>query len=1261
MDISADLQSFEESISSYTGDDPLDPWDRFYEDIEKKVSTEDTKGLSLVLDRLVQRFLQDDRYSNDIRYVNHCIKCASFYSEPIKVYSYIHSKGIGTTTAALYVAWAQQFEQRGLHEQADSVYQTAIENQAKPSDTLLQQYRMFQSRTSRGQTGFSDGPSPLQNSQLVNQMSSHKEPGPQCKEPEGLSQLREDITVRIISRSENTGVNSSNQSSVSSVRRVSMYCKETLECEGSELCFEEVRATKYFFRRKQEEECRELEAREKLVREQEEDVQRRKRLLEDLDNNLESSGSLRSTAPTQQGHCNITATRLNPEFLLQSSRQPPLLSSNPTLGPRLNWATDFNPESERPPRQRSLQRAPAIDPQSTIRPSLPSVLGLREQNASPPSSTYPQPSALQAPVFQTQIEQSTKSFNVSYSAPLSPACAPVEQSEAPHQGSHSLRNKSLNHLAMSFHNHIGRDQNMYACEAPEAEPKLDVSQGATGNLSHITPNTSLGMAQATPSRVLPSPTVNTREALDVIMDMFQAPTLLQDDPFSSMLQAEKSFDAGYNRTGSVTSFNKPHVAAPFAIFQDENDKEICSAAVAVDKPRAPRPLVELPVSKQEKTNETPAEMIPDESTMWGARYNSLNSLAACPNSTGDFALLAHLVSTPFQSKASYSRDSEQDQENDLPRSFIGPEEKPYVRQPTKLSPIIEQSPSDDKLSETTLGPMRVQGYAEQGTIVGEGLALAQRSLAACSITEVHHAPAVLSFRDQTLVHPEGSAMASSPPKASGSDWDVYRSPEQFPTAACHLPQPPPEAAVRRSQSFTLKSNFDVYISPKKAPEPAFDVPMSPECVPKPEWLLIQSPEAVIEQDLDAFMSPQQAPQKRMPMSPEPKFCMDVPMSPAQIYTPSMDVPMSPDQSMKVSMDVPMSPAAGTAAVHLVSDPWDEELISRLLATLSPPLTSHPDYISWECKVPNISPNVTIKMGHGSLRVDRILGQGAFATVYQATDLSTSQKMILKVQKPANPWEFYINSQLNARLQPSVRHLFSNISSAHVFQNGSVLLGELHNCGTLLNAVNLYKNLSDKVMPQPLVIYFTICILHMVEQLHGIHIVHADIKPDNFLLGERFLDNTCFEPENLDHGLSLIDLGQSIDMTLFPEGTAFTAKCMTSGFQCTEMLSGRPWNYQTDYFGIAGTVYCMIFGTYMQVKNENGVWKTNAVFRRNPHSELWIELFHTLLNVPDCHSLPCLRGLRSRLCSVLQQNYRNKLASLKTRLVIQLLESKSARR
>jgi len=364
-----------------------------------------------------------------------------------------------------------------------------------------------------------------------------------------------------------------------------------------------------------------------------------------------------------------------------------------------------------------------------------------------------------------------------------------------------------------------------------------------------------------------------------------------------------------------------------------------------------------------------------------------------------------------------------------------------------------------------------------------------------------------------------------------------------------------------------------------------------------------------------------------------------------------DVPMSPQLTSA------LKPTPEAALANLVSDPWSEDLIEFFLSRLPVPLSSHPNVTTWDCNLPNISPKMTTTMAGESLRVDFVLGQGAFATVYQATNLTTSEKLFLKVQKPANPWEFYINSQLNERLQPSVRHLFNNVHSAHLFRNGSILLGDLHNCGTLLNAVNLYKSRSEKVLPAAMVLYFTSCILHMVDQLHRAHIVHADIKPDNFLLGERFLENECFDAENMSHGLALIDLGQSIDMRLFPAGTAFTAKCMTSAFQCTEMLSGRPWSYQTDYFGIAGTVYCMIFGSYMQVKHEDGEWRPNGTFKRNPHGELWQEFFHVLLNVPDCGSLPCLRGLRSRVHAELQQHYGSKIRGLKNRLVVQLLESR----
>ncbi|NXJ69969.1 BUB1 kinase, partial [Rostratula benghalensis] len=360
-----------------------------------------------------------------------------------------------------------------------------------------------------------------------------------------------------------------------------------------------------------------------------------------------------------------------------------------------------------------------------------------------------------------------------------------------------------------------------------------------------------------------------------------------------------------------------------------------------------------------------------------------------------------------------------------------------------------------------------------------------------------------------------------------------------------------------------------------------------------------------------------------------------------------------------------STARSVRAAVLVENPWDKELICRFLSELPKPLHTYANYFEWTSALPSILLKADLPLGSSSFHVDCLIGEGAFAQVYQASILDASnprnnQKVIFKVQKPANPWEFYIATQLVERLNPSIHHLYIHFYSAHFFRNGSILIGELYNYGTLLNAINIYKKLPEKVMPQALVIYFAVKILYMVEELHSCKIIHGDIKPDNFILGE-FLDNDTCDIDGLSHGLTLIDLGQSIDMKLFPEGTAFTAKCETSGFQCIEMLTQKPWNYQTDYFGIAATVYCMLFGMYMQVKNENGIWKPERSFRRLANADLWKEFFESMLNIPNCHSLPSLGLLRTRLTDLFCKSYAKEIKVLRNRLVVLLIEHKRSRK
>lgn len=272
---------------------------------------------------------------------------------------------------------------------------------------------------------------------------------------------------------------------------------------------------------------------------------------------------------------------------------------------------------------------------------------------------------------------------------------------------------------------------------------------------------------------------------------------------------------------------------------------------------------------------------------------------------------------------------------------------------SSLSPIIEQSPSEET-AFSQLAP----SSAVHGTIVGEGLATAQCCLTTSSITMVQPPPpAVLSFRDQTLCPPESS-------RTTAPGWAVYTSPEQ---------PPKPESSVRPSgEPFSIMEDLDKPHSPERAQKQIHDVPMSPECAPTMEWLAIRSPEGTVEPDLDAFLSPHRlskrvaGPSRCLDVPMSPQLCADVPMSPMQPpHFSTEDVPMmSPDRGPRPGVSMNAAPAA----VQLVSDPWDDKLISDLLSTLAPPLTSHPRCITWQCNLPNITPKTTLSMGEQDLHI-----------------------------------------------------------------------------------------------------------------------------------------------------------------------------------------------------------------------------------------------------------------------------------------------------
>lgn len=169
---------------------------------------------------------------------------------------------------------------------------------------------------------------------------------------------------------------------------------------------------------------------------------------------------------------------------------------------------------------------------------------------------------------------------------------------------------------------------------------------------------------------------------------------------------------------------------------------------------------------------------------------------------------------------------------------------------------------------------------------------------------------------------------------------------------------------------------------------------------------------------------------------------------------------------------------------------------------------------------------------------------------------------------------------------------------------SVLVSTFSPCGSLLDVRNAYKQKTGSNLKQSLCIYFCIDMLNVVQTMHKAQIIHADIKPDNFLV-QLAPDGTV--------SLHLIDFGCSIDMSLFPPGTTFTRCVTTEDFVCCEMRDGRPWSYHTDLFCVAATAHTLLFDKYIELQKKDGNWSITQRMYRYMRVDLWNTFFSSLLN------------------------------------------------
>ncbi|XP_008571945.1 PREDICTED: mitotic checkpoint serine/threonine-protein kinase BUB1 beta [Galeopterus variegatus] len=143
-------RAFECEIRFYTGNDPLDVWDRYINWTEQNYPQGGKESnMSTLLERAVEALQGEKQYYSDPRFLNLWLKLGHLCNEPLDMYSYLHSQGIGVSLAQFYISWAEEYEARENFKKADMIFQEGVQRKAEPQERLQSQHRQFQARVSR--------------------------------------------------------------------------------------------------------------------------------------------------------------------------------------------------------------------------------------------------------------------------------------------------------------------------------------------------------------------------------------------------------------------------------------------------------------------------------------------------------------------------------------------------------------------------------------------------------------------------------------------------------------------------------------------------------------------------------------------------------------------------------------------------------------------------------------------------------------------------------------------------------------------------------------------------------------------------------------------------------------------------------------------------------------------------------------------------------------------------------------------------------